>query len=363
MKAENMLRTGKTGRDRFVMPIVIVTIAVKLWASSYRLAQQQRKKEFIQYQRFKSHFWMTPQEMLDIFERLAKDYKAGSIDWGYKCQKAAIAVWNHSVRQILHQRRHGRPEWEKEVKFNSEVKIIAGTGSEERQGYWTEEDETADGRMEDGEAEGFFYSALDRFFSNNNMESRARVKGQGQAGLSLQYFEQEDNWSQATTMRQDGKVTARFKKIGKKWHRRVQDQRVRQVIRRWQATARYWRLHIRLIAIQEEGLHPPEPEEADVTDPGLDVFFPASRSRWSRRHRASLPPSPAARVRRGHAAETRRRKRRSRSRPREVTDQYKKRKKKRSAERGGAERYRPRRRPRAREKGGEMENAVVNTFD
>ena len=48
------------------------------------------------------------------------------------------------------------------------------------------------------------------------MESRARVKGQGQAGLALQCFEQEDNWSQATTMRQDGKVTARLKKIGKK---------------------------------------------------------------------------------------------------------------------------------------------------
>ena len=56
MKAENMLRTGQTGRDRFMMPIVIVTIAVKLWASSYRLAQQQRKKELIQYQRFKSRF-------------------------------------------------------------------------------------------------------------------------------------------------------------------------------------------------------------------------------------------------------------------------------------------------------------------
>jgi hypothetical protein len=56
MKAENMLRTGQTGRDRFMMPIVIVTIAVKLWASSYRLAQQQRKKELIQHQRFKSRF-------------------------------------------------------------------------------------------------------------------------------------------------------------------------------------------------------------------------------------------------------------------------------------------------------------------
>ena len=59
------------------------------------------------------------------------------------------------MRQILYQRRHGRPEWKKEVKFNSEVRIIAGTGSEERQGYWTEEEDAAEGGMKDGEAEDF----------------------------------------------------------------------------------------------------------------------------------------------------------------------------------------------------------------
>ena len=48
-----------------------------------------------------------------------------------------------------------------------------------------------------------------------NFESRARVKGQGHVGLSLKYPGHEDNWSQATAMRQDGKVTARFKKSGK----------------------------------------------------------------------------------------------------------------------------------------------------
>ena len=32
-----------------------------------------------------------------------------------------------------------------------------------------------------------------------------------------------------------------------------------------------------------------EAVEADVADPGLDVF-PTSRSRWSRRHQAPLPP-------------------------------------------------------------------------
>ena len=106
------------------------------------------------------------------------------------------------------------PAWPIGVKKRSQVqqrgKNYCGLRSEERQGYWTEEEDAADGRMEDGEAKDFFYSALERFFFSNNMESRARVKGQGQAGLSLQYLGQENNWSQATTMRQDGKVTARF---------------------------------------------------------------------------------------------------------------------------------------------------------
>ena len=83
------------------------------------------------------------------------------------------------MRQILHQRWHGRPEWEKEVKFNSEVKIIAGTGSEERQGYWTEEDETADGRMEDGEAEDFFTVLSTDFFSTIIWSQEQGSRGKG----------------------------------------------------------------------------------------------------------------------------------------------------------------------------------------
>lgn len=126
-------------------------------------------------------------------------------------------------------------------------------------------------------------------------------------------------------------IQNKLKKIGKRLQEHVQRQWARSKIRHWQTVTRYLGLGAHLVSMQDKCFQISRMQlgDVDVTDPGLEVIVQRSRSRWSRRCRASQAltwrDTAAVMERAGRRRRQKRqpRRRRHRSRPTEVADDKK----------------------------------------